>query len=502
MLRCCFVKSFHSSQAAISLNLTYRRLIHGSFASHSENVQIMNNPEKEQKSKRAVLISLLVLVASVSPLQAQTVRTKVMTRIFWQDRDTDQLAYADITKADKWSINRGWVDGFPKIDAEKQDLVQMKASGGILMVGVRDHDDGKHQSGWVAIDTGVSEEPHGNHTHWKYTGAPIVKKTKLDTDQGNPAHVYLYDSQFYLANDTKNGFTKAAPTGFVQADTQDVAKFYPGGGNHITLAAVNNVVAYSSWIDGGGPNLGRVDVVDLRQSEPKISYSFNLPTGVIHGATANSGKVFLAPADGVCWVDADTSLSQSGDSVKVHYLSLGKDAESDKPLRTGAFENSRNWVLFGTGMADQSALCLVNAALTEPKIVKVPIDVADGLKLTTPKAVLSLGKRYAFLFQNRTDPDSDVQELLTIVELDPNRDRDYSDARVKMNLPVGASKVEGHSGHHAITFDAYGRYAIFTEPANGIISVMSLQNFNIVARFRVGGVPNSIVAVGAPEHIH
>ncbi|APZ94867.1 hypothetical protein [Fuerstiella marisgermanici] len=445
----------------------------------------------KRRYRKGVLTALLIVITCASPMRAQTIRTKIMTRIFWQDRDTDQLSYADITAADKWSIKRGWVDGFPKLDAEQQDLVQMKASDGVLMVGVRDHDDGKHQSGWVAIDTGVFEEPHGNHTHWKYTRKPSVKQKQLDTDQGNPAHLYVYDRQFYLANDRNNGFTKALPTAFMQTGRADVAKFYPGGGNHITLAAVNNTVAYSSWIDGGGPNAGRVDVVDLRQSQPKISYSFNLPTGVIHGATASSGKVFLAPADGVCWVAADTSLRQSADSVKVHHLSLGKDEESDKPMRTGAFENSRNWVLFSTGKADQSGLCLVNAALTEPKIVKVPIDVADGLKLTTPRAVLSLGNRYAFLFQDRTDSDSDVQEKLTIVELDPNRDRDYSDARVKISLPVGASKINGHYGHHAITFDAYGRYAIFTEPADGIINVMALQNMKIIARFRVGGAPTA-----------
>ena len=113
------------------------------------------------------MIAALILVTSVSPVQAQRVRTKVITRIFWQDRDTDQLSYADITASDKWSIKRGWVNGFPKIDAQKQDLVQMQESGGMLMVGVRDHDDGKYQSGWVAIDTGVVEEPHGNHTHWR-----------------------------------------------------------------------------------------------------------------------------------------------------------------------------------------------------------------------------------------------------------------------------------------------------------------------------------------------
>ncbi|MCP4781983.1 MAG: hypothetical protein GY903_05540 [Fuerstiella sp.] len=450
----------------------------------------------------AALVVLLTATVGISRLHAQTIREKVITRIFWQDRETDKLSYADLVTTNKWSIKRNWVKGFPELDAEKQDLVQMKACAGVLMVGVRDHDDGKHQSGWIAIDTGVFEEPHGNHTHWKYTRPPTVRQMRLDEDQGNPAHLYVYDRSFYLANDTKNGFTMAVPTGFLQTSVREVAKFFPGGGNHITMAAVNNTMAYSSWIDGGGPNAGRVDVVDLRQVKPEIAYSFNLPTGVIHGATSNSGKVFLAPTDGICWVAADTSLTQSADSVKVHHLPLGKDAESDKPLRTGAFENSRNWVLFSTGNADQSALCLINAALTAPKIVKVPITVADGLKLTTPKCILSLGKRYAFLFQDRTDAESDVQEQLTVVELDPNRDRDFSDAKVKTSIPVGDSKVDGHHGHHAIAFDAYGRYAIFTEPADGIINVMSLQNLNIVARFRVGGVPDSIVAVGAPEHFH
>lgn len=458
------------------------------------------NTTKTTMTPRVVMTAILVCMSG-SMLHAQSMRQKVITRIFWQDRATDQLSYADLVTTNKWSIKRGWVDGFPTIDAEKQDLVQMKESDGLLMVGVRDHEDGGHQSGWVAIDTGVFEEPHGNHTHWKYTRKPLVKQKTLDAEQGNPAHLYVYDRQFYLANDRKNGFTKASPLN-LKNGAANATKFFPGGGNHITLAAVNNAVAYSSWIDGGGPNGGRVDVVDLRQTEPEIAYSFNLPTGVIHGATHNSGKVFLAPVDGVCWVTADTSLSQTAETVKVNHLSLGTDSESDKPLRTGAFENSRNWVLFTTGAADQAALCMINAASSQPAVKKVPISVKDGLRLTTPKTVLSLGRRYAFLFQDRTDAESDVQEQLTIVELDPNRDRDYSDARVRANLPIGPSKIEGHHGHHAITFDAYGRYAVFTEPADGILNVLSLQSLKVVARFKVGGVPDAIVAVGAPEHFH
>lgn len=347
---------------------------------------------------------------------AQTVRTKTMMRIFWQDRDTDQLSWADITATDKWNMKRGWIEGFPKLDAEKQDLVQMQHNNGMLVVGVRDHDDGQFQSGWVSIDTGVFEEPHGNHTHWKYTRTPKITGMKLDTNQGNPAHLYVYDNNFYLANDQK--------------------------------------------------------------------------------------KVFFAPADGVCWVSADLSLQKTAETVQINHLSLGQNEEAAKPLRTGAFTNERNWVLCTTGQGDQATLCLINAQSTQPTVVKLKIPAADGLRLTTPETVLSLGKRYALLFQDRTDEDSEVPEQLTVVELDPNRDRDFSDARSETMIPVGASKIDGHHGHHAMAFDAYGRHAVFTEPGPGILNVFSLKDMKVVARFKVGGSPDSIVAVGAPEHFH
>ena len=448
--------------------------------------------------------AICLAVAATSHVEAQTIRTKNMMRIFWQDRDTDQLSWADITSADKWGIKRGWVSGFPKLDADKQDLVQMKASNGMLVVGVRDHDDGKFQSGWVSVDTGVFEEPHGNHSHWKYGSNPKVTAAKLNADQGNPAHLYVYDNNFYLANDKKNGFSRLQPALLRQtASASGSAKFFSGGGSHITMAAVNNSVAYSSWIDGGGPNAGRVDVVQLQQTgEPKIAYSFQLPSGVIHGATANSGKVFFAPADGICWVNADLSLQETAETVQVNHLSLGQDEDADKPLRTGAFTNERNWVLCTTGKGDQSTLCLINAAATQPSVVKLNIPVADGLKLTTPATVLSLGNRYAFLFQDRTDAESDIQEQLTVVELDPNRDRDFSDAKVKTMIPVGASKIDGHHGHHAIAFDAFGRYAVITEPGSGILNVFSVKDMKVVASFKVGGSPDSLVVVGAQDHFH
>ncbi len=453
------------------------------------------------KRGKAVLAVILISM-SFAPMANASDRGPRVARVLWQDLEKDTLMWGEVHAGEKWIVSASPVKNFPKLDVEKQDLVQMKHAAGHLLVGVRDNDDGKFQSGWVTVDTGVREEPHGDHSHWKFVSAPSVKHSRLDTDQGNPAHLYLYNGHFFMANDKKNGFTHIDPKDLVTKPAQECGAFFNGGGNHITMAAVDNAVCYSTWIDGGGPNMGRVDVVNLKKSDAEnIAYSFNLPTGVIHGATANSGKVFFAPADGICWVDADTTLSKSAETVVVNHISLGQEEGAEKPNRTGAFVNHRNWVLFTTSSEGKSSLCLLDAAAAKPTVVKLNIDVADGLSLLTPEVVLaSGGKRYAFLFHDKKD--GDAQEQLTIVNLDPNGDRNLSDATIAKTIPVGASKVDGHRGHHSISFDSEGRTACFTNPGDGTIWVMSLKDLTIRAKSIVGGTPGAIVAIGAPQHNH
>ena len=70
-----------------------------------------------------------------------------------------------------------------------------------------------------------------------------------------------------------------------------------------------------------------------------------------------------------------TTASQSRDSVSIQHLT-GTDAESNKPLRTGAL-SIMELVLFSCGVATPPPLCL----LMQPpqQVLKLPIDVADGL---------------------------------------------------------------------------------------------------------------------------
>ena len=144
----------------------------------------------------------------------------------------------------------------------------------------------------------------------------------------------------------------------------------------------------------------------------------------------------------------------------------------------------------------------MNAASSAPAVTRLPVEVTAGLQLARLRTVLSLGKRYAFVFQERVDPDSDVKERLTVIELDPNRDRRFSDAVVKATMPIGAGKAAGVYGHHDITFDAYGRYAVFTNPGDGVLTLLSVSDLRVRARFLVGGAPDNIIAVGAAEHFH
>ncbi len=418
-------------------------------------------------------------------------KPRTITRLFWQDTDANSVRWSNLQKGTEWTVNASDIAAFPKLDKEQCSLVQMEEADSILLTGVHDQEDGTIQSGWVAIDSGVEQEAHGDHFHWKFAAAPKIKSTKLDTTQGNPAHVYLYDNQFYLANDKKDGFTIVDPKALLAGKPAD--RFFSGGGGHITMAAVGNKVCYSTWIDREGDNMGRVDVVPL-SSGSRSGYSFKLPSGGIHGATANSGRIFFAPTDGVCWVDADLSLPKNESTANVNHLSLGKDA-NDKPLRTGAFANHLNWVLFVTGTGEDAHLCMIDAKSPKPAVIKFPLGLAEGTSATTPVAVKTAnGQHYAFVFQESKD--GQQPEKLLAIQLDANSDGNLSDPAIAKSIEVGASKIEGHGGHHELALTPSRRFAMLTNPGSGSIWVVALADLTVQAKLSVGGTPTRIVAVG------
>ncbi|QDU82438.1 hypothetical protein Pla110_41950 [Polystyrenella longa] len=441
-------------------------------------------------------------------VQAEQEETsQVVCRLFFQDHDSSQLKWADLRESSSFLLSEpAPVKGLPELDNTRQKLVQMERIGDKVITGVRDDQDGGFQSGWIFLETGVEEEAHGDHSHWSYESEPQLLHSQVDDQQGNPAHLYQYDARFYLANDRNNGFTRIDPALWIESEpTKNISAFHAGGGNHITLAVANNSVGYSTWIDGGGPNKGRVDVVPVSDSGTKdVSYSFNLSSGAIHGATVVENKVFFAPSEGISWVSVDPNPEQPKliEEIKINSIEIGTDQETKKPMRTGAFTVNRDRVLFVSGSGRSTLLGIINATSDNPSLTKIDIPMDVNTTPTTPQVVNSVsGQRLAFIFHDNKGEEQ-ADEFMTIVELDPNQDFDYSDATVLSSIKVGPSAVDGHYGHHDIAFDNSGRYALWSNPGNGSITLFSLKTLEPISDFTVGGKPTKLIVHGEMNSSH
>ncbi|TWT73311.1 hypothetical protein [Allorhodopirellula solitaria] len=438
------------------------------------------------------LTSCCLVLASTSLCFAEG---RTVARVFWQDDTDATVRYGDLKRsAEGWSIQPTPITDFPKLDIDAQSLVQMRSDDGLLLIGVRDDANGELGSGWVAVESGAEEEPHGDHSHWRLNNSPSVLHVNIGVDQGNPAHVYQYGKSFVLANDAKNGFTITSASALRSSESApDAAKFYDGGNGHITLAVIEDQVAYSTWIARDGDDSGRVDVVGLGDNEGK-KYSIQCPSGGLHGATANSGKVFLAPSDGVCWVDADLECDDAPETVDVHYLSLGKD-DDDAPLRTGAFENLDQRVVFTAGKGENAKLCWIDASSDSPSIESLPIELSGDESLTTPLAIKSRGgKSLILLFrENRNAPETD--ELL-VIDVDANRDGNWEDAALTHTVDIGRNQIQGHGGHHQALQLPSRRHLLVSNPADGTLSLISLSDWTVQETFSVEGQPARMAAFG------
>jgi YVTN family beta-propeller protein len=417
---------------------------------------------------------------------------RILTRLFWQDRADGTVYAGDLSlQGDQYSVSKSTINRFPKLPTAENDLVQMQVAGGRLIVGVRDNAGGKDKSGWIEIATGVEEEDHGDHSHWAYPDGAVVSAKTLDAEQGNPAHVYRYGNSVYIANDKNNGFTQIKPS--TNGGTS-VAKFFRGGGGHITMAAVGDRIAYSTWIDRAGENCGRVDVVDLRSQSSEPRYSFKLPVGGIHGAGACGNRVYFAPANGVCWVNCDFDFTKTSESVSVEHLSLDEDS-SGTDYRTGAFESFEDHMLcIANSKTGAPTLCVINATAPQPAVTRIVCDqLEDGLKLSTVSASRVVGNKcFAFAFAEGDGLD----EKLLVFDLDPNGDRRFDDAALVNSIEVGASQLEGHFGHHGITFLDDRKTAIVTNPGDGTISVIDLVEQKVRQTVDIGGQPTHVACHG------
>jgi hypothetical protein len=454
--------------------------------------------------KRTYFLTIASLVyATLQPMAAWGQNTddtpkpsaRTIARIFWQEMESQSLRWGDLQRTgNDWRLEANSIEGFPALAPETQSLVQMESLDNMLVTGVHDMDRGTIGSGWVAIQSGVSLEEHGDHAHAHFDDAPRVIAKQLDQNQGNPAHLYRYGGKIYLANDAKDGFTMLESVTDGSSRPSLVTRFLSGGGKHITLAVVENRVCYATWADREGENAGRIDVVSLDSTKPIANPKIVLPVGGLHGATSNSGSVFFAPAAGIYVLPTDGHGGTQTNLDPIH-VDLGKDPETDKPFRTGAFVNHRQWVLFQFGSGEHSQLGLIDAAQTKPSLRSISIPTEPGLSLSSPRCVVAAnGKEYAWLVQHRKDSES-VEKLIA-VDLDPNGDRDLSDAAVMRSVELGNSRIDGHSGYHEISFLPNGRLACISNPGDATLWILSVHSLEVLAKLNVGGAPTRLLSFG------
>jgi YVTN family beta-propeller protein len=237
-----------------------------------------------------------------------------------------------------------------------------------------------------------------------------------------------------------------------------------------------------------------VDVVDLRNQSTEPRYSFNLPVGGIHGAGACGNRVFFAPKNGVCWVDCDFDFAETSETVSIEHLSLDEDP-SGTDYRTGAFETFENHMLcIANSKAGAPTLCVINGTAPTPVVTRIPcVDLEEGLKLSTVRATKIVGnKSFAFAFAEGEE----LEEKLLVFELDPNGDHSFDDAKLVNSIKVGPSKLEGHFGHHGITFLGNNKTAVVTNPGDGTLSVIDLVKQEVSQTIDVGGQPTHLVCYG------
>jgi hypothetical protein len=416
-----------------------------------------------------------------------------MARLLWQDAHAPELTWSNVANVNsQWVLEPQKLSGMPVIEPGVS-WVQMEAINDVVVVGAHDDNEGRTQSGWIAIQSGVYEEEHGDHSHTRFDKPPRIVQSVLNSEQGNPAHVYRYGSRIFLANDKKNGFTVLSRTATPSQPGASIrSQFYPGGGNHITLAATSSNFVFATWADREGDNQGRVDVVALENATATPMRSFKLPSGGLHGATSVGNKVFFAPADGVCCLRADikTAIRESD----IQHLSLGTDSSTNKPLRTGAFAVSDDYAVFTSGSGPNASLHLVDSRSEKPSLQTIALPVTQGLNVMTPKCFKGFDRKpMALCFAERRG--SDAQESLMLIALDPNGDKNYSDAKLVASHNIGPSKIEGHSGYHDVAFSRNGKYAYITIPADGEIWVWNMMTLSVDNKVKVGGVPSRIISL-------
>lgn len=428
---------------------------------------------------------------------------QVLTRVFFHDAATETIKWADLLAGEKPTMGPvRTLAGFPQLDPQRQSIVSLQAAGGMLLAGIRDTTGGTAPRGWVLVECGVYEEAHGDHAHWIYPTAPRIRAAAVDPASGNPRRIHVYDATFYLTYDDRGEFLRIDPASIGPRDDaaaiRRLAARHVGGGRQGALAAVGKVVAFTAWEDVAGPHQGQIDVTALRPTgNDAVTFSFQLPQGELSALTAHYGKVFIVTPEALAWVTVPSRISSSLSSLPARQIPWDGPAEfRDEPR---GFATYGRYLAYVGSSQGKVTLNYLDAAAEQPRILRLPVS-PDADRIAGDYELFRNRKGQPLALVTHEDATTEsAPGRLSVVELDPDRNGDWTDARVVQEISLGPAAAGEHRG---IAVEADNRRALFTNPGDGTLMVLSVEDRKVVTGFQVGGTPTRVLAVGGRVSNH
>ncbi|MFO0904346.1 MAG: hypothetical protein U0939_15185 [Pirellulales bacterium] len=460
---------------------------------------------------RSILSALLTVVGMcvatlIAPVPLWAQGQQTLTRVFFVDESKQSLQWAELIAGEKPTMTSvREISGFPKLDPQKQAISSLQAVGGMMLVGIRTLDDADAPAGWLLIESGAYEEAHGDHSHWIYPYAPRIRAAQFDEQTRGPDRVAVIDGAFYWSNVGADGFYRLDPSQIgprepAQAVRQRAA-WHTGGGESGVVSSVGNVVAFTAWKNVEGDGAGRIDVTALRPAgNDKTAFSFDLPSTGTHAAAACQGKVFFATKSSLHWVVVPSRISSSVEAVAVQSLGDPQTAALvEGPLE---FATYGRYVVFSAGAGPDAMLCHLDAAAEIPQLRKISLPLPSDHRPGAVKLMRSRkGQPLALVF-HAGPGDATGHDRLSVFEMDPDRNGNWSDAKLSQAVSVGKGRDDVPGGDHYLAIEADNRRAVYSNPGDGTLMVLNLEDRKTVTGFRVGGAPTKVLAIGGRVSNH
>ncbi len=455
---------------------------------------------------RALLGGVVAALCLMAATEGRGQSAQTLTRVFFVDESKQTVQWAELYAGEKPTMSGvREIAGFPKLDPRQQTISGFQTANGMLLVGIRSEAAGDGKAGWVLIESGAYEEAHGDHSHWVYPYAPRIRASQMEKQGQGPERVSVIDGVFYWTNVGAPGFYRLDPTQIgARENSQTIrqrAAWHTGGGEAGSVAAVGNVVAFSGWRNADGDGAGRIDVTALRPGgNEKSAFSFDLPSKGAHAAVANQGKVFIATESALHWVAVPQRISSDVKAVAVQSLSDSQIGD----LVSGPLEFSTfgRYVVCAAGAGPEASLFHVDAASENPQLRKIALPLPAEKRPGAVKLVRNRkGQPLAFVF-HAGEGNSAAQDRLSVFEMDPDRNGTWSDAKLVQTVNVGKGQDDAPGGNHSLSIEADNRRGVYTNPGDGTLMVLNVEDRKTVTGFKVGGTPTQVLAIGGRVSNH